>query len=200
MKLNIITTIFIAFLSISLNAQSSFEKEVLDFQSDLNKEYQNPEESPLPKNEQETFKGHRYFPIDELYKVQAKFIKNENPVIFQMKTSTNRLPNYKIYGVVEFEIKAITYSLNIYQSQNLENNEEYKDYLFLPFTDITNGKETYEGGRYIDLKIPSGDTIIVDFNKAYNPFCAYSNRYSCPKPPVENNLNVKIKAGIKKPR
>ena len=71
------------------------------------------------------------------------------------------------------------------------------DHLFLPFTDNTNGVETYGGGRYIDLKIPAGNTINIDFNKAYNPYCAYSDKYSCPIPPPENHLDIEIKAGIK---
>ena len=75
---------------------------------------------------------------------------------------------------------------------------EYKDYLFLPFTDLTNGTVTYGGGRYIGLRIPkSGNKIIIDFNQAYNPFCAYSGNYSCPIVPEENNLDVQVKAGVK---
>lgn len=75
---------------------------------------------------------------------------------------------------------------------------QYKDYLFFPFTDTTNGNETYDGGRYIDLRIPaSGNEIIIDFNKAYNPFCAYSAGYSCPIVPAENNLDIPITVGVR---
>ena len=73
---------------------------------------------------------------------------------------------------------------------------EYSNHLFIPFNDITNGVETYDAGRYIDLEIPKGDTIIIDFNKAYNPYCAYNDGYSCPIPPEENNLEVEVKAGV----
>ena len=75
--------------------------------------------------------------------------------------------------------------------------EKYRDYLFLPFTDNTNGEQTYTGGRYIDLSIPDGDTIVVDFNKAYNPYCAYNKKYSCPIVPSVNNLDTEIRAGVK---
>ena len=74
----------------------------------------------------------------------------------------------------------------------------YKDYLFLPFTDPTNGVTTYGGGRYLDLMIPATKVVQLDFNKAYNPYCAYSGNYSCPIPPEENHLEIEIKAGVKK--
>ena len=77
-------------------------------------------------------------------------------------------------------------------------NPDYFDYLFLPFLDLTNGKTTYSGGRYIDLRIPEGDTIIIDFNKAFNPYCAYSHHYSCPVVPSENYLDFEVRAGVKK--
>ena len=73
---------------------------------------------------------------------------------------------------------------------------EYEDYLFIPFNDLTNGNETYDGGRYLDLKTTSESTIVIDFNKAYNPYCAYNDKYSCPIPPRENDLPIEIKAGI----
>ena len=69
--------------------------------------------------------------------------------------------------------------------------------MFLPFTDLTNGEETYEGGRYIELEIPDKNYIVIDFNKAYNPYCAYNYIYSCPIPPEENDLKIEIKAGVK---
>jgi uncharacterized protein (DUF1684 family) len=81
----------------------------------------------------------------------------------------------------------------------LKKQKEYKKYLFIPFRDLTSGKESYGGGRYIDTEIPAGETLILDFNRAYNPYCAYSHRYSCPIPPEENTLKVEIRAGEKVP-
>ena len=83
-------------------------------------------------------------------------------------------------------------------SIELSKKEQYKDYLFLPFSDLTCGSESYIGGKYIDLKIPKGDTIVIDFNTSYNPYCAYSPKYSCPKVPLENDLKIEIRAGVKK--
>ena len=115
-----------------------------------------------------------------------------------MKTTTSRLPTYEVFGVATFVLDGKELQLNIYQSHRLRETEEYKDYLFLPFTDLTNGEETYGGGRFIDLEIPKGDYITIDFNKSYNPYCAYNKKYSCPIPPKENDLDVRILAGIKK--
>ena len=77
------------------------------------------------------------------------------------------------------------------------NDEGFEDYLFLPFLDDTNGEESYGGGRYIDLKIPEGDQMTIDFNTAYNPYCAYDAKYSCPIVPRENYMDVEVRAGVK---
>ena len=114
-----------------------------------------------------------------------------------MKTSTSRRPVYEKYGDAVFEIDGKTYTLSIYQNHELLNIVGYRDYLFLPYTDLTNGEETYGGGRYIGLRIPKGDTIVIDFNKSYHPLCAYNHDYSCPIPPKENHLEVRIEAGVK---
>jgi hypothetical protein len=115
-----------------------------------------------------------------------------------MKTTTTRAPMYKKFAEALFVINGINCKLNIYQNIDLTKKPNYEDYLFLPFTDLTNGDESYGGGRYIDLKVSDSDTIIIDFNKAYNPYCAYNHKYSCPIPPAENTLSVEIKAGVKK--
>ncbi|RYD73146.1 MAG: DUF1684 domain-containing protein [Sphingobacteriales bacterium] len=98
----------------------------------------------------------------------------------------------------EISIDGKSFKLNIYQSQDLKKIEKYKNSLFLPFTDLTSGVESYGGGRYVDLEIPEGELIPIDFNTAYNPYCAYNHKYSCPIPPQENDLAIEIKAGVKK--
>ncbi len=178
------------------NAQS-FEEEVLAFQTELNEHYKNKEKSPLGKKARRKFKGHNFYPLNAKFRVEARFVRADTSVSFGMKTSTTRLPMYEIYGQVHFEIDGINYSLTVYQSHSLREIEEYKSSLFLPFTDVTNSEETYGGGRYIDLIIPEGDIIIIDFNQAYNPYCAYSYQFSCPIPPRENDLDVRILAGVR---
>jgi uncharacterized protein (DUF1684 family) len=115
-----------------------------------------------------------------------------------MKTSTDRKPMYVKYGEAHFEIDGKLLRLNIYKNIELSKKEEYEDYLFLPFSDLTSGKESYIGGKYIDMKTPIGGTIIINFNLSYNPLCAYNFKYSCPKVPQENDLNIEIRAGVKK--
>ncbi|MFL5787354.1 MAG: DUF1684 domain-containing protein, partial [Flavisolibacter sp.] len=115
-----------------------------------------------------------FYPVDTKYRIWAKFHKIDNSQWFQMPTSGKLKKLYKVYGNVSFELDGKECRLTIYQSQDLMQNPEYKDYLFLPFTDATSGKETYEAGRYIDLRLSDIqlDHIQIDFNKAYNPYCA----------------------------
>jgi uncharacterized protein (DUF1684 family) len=115
-----------------------------------------------------------------------------------MKTTKERRPIYVKYGELAFTIDGKPLKLNLYKNIELSKKEEFKDYLFLPFSDTTNGKESYIGGRYIDMKVPKGDTVAIDFNTAYNPYCAYNYKYSCPIVPLENVLDIEINAGVKK--
>jgi uncharacterized protein len=139
-----------------------------------------------------------FFPVSEKYKVTARFERTENAPWFGMKTSAKRTQSNRVYGVLHFTIRDTVLKLNIYQSEDLMKMPDYADYLFLPFMDMTNGEETYDNGRYIDLRIKDivNNSFTIDFNKAYNPYCAYvSNTYNCPIPPAENNLPVAIRAG-----
>ncbi len=104
---------------------------------------------------------------------------------------------YVKYGTATFRLKDTTLQLAVYQNLRLIRMPQYRDYLFIPFKDATNGEQTYGGGRYMDISkadIEEGK-LTIDFNKAYNPWCAYSDGYSCPVPPMENHLNVFVKAG-----
>jgi uncharacterized protein (DUF1684 family) len=115
-----------------------------------------------------------------------------------MKTTTTRLPEYRKYGEVYFTLKEVEYKLEVYQSPDIMKREGYENYLFIPFTDETNGNETYEVGRYLELRIPKSDEVILDFNLCYNPYCSYSPNYSCPIPPEVNRLPIEVRAGEKK--
>ena len=129
--------------------------------------------------------------------MNAEFTRTPNEEPFKMKTTTDRRPIYVKYGQLSFNLKGENYQLNIYQNQGLIEKEGYEDYLFLPFLDETNGLESYGGGRYIDARIPQGDSMLIDFNKSYNPYCAYNDKYSCPIAPRENYLKTRIEAGVK---
>lgn len=165
-------------------------------QYELNLQYADKEESPLTDEDFKTFQNLDFFPIDLKYIVKASFIKNDFPVPFEMATSTDRKPLYQKYGSLYFKVDDIKCELPVYQNVSAMQKEEYKNYLFVPFTDKTNGKESYGGGRYLDLELPLEAEVILDFNKAYNPYCAYNHKYSCVIPPKENDLKVAIKAGV----
>tara|TARA_B100000809_G_scaffold256434_1_gene296403 strand:- start:926 stop:1525 length:600 start_codon:yes stop_codon:yes gene_type:complete len=169
-----------------------------EFQREINSEYKDASKSPLKAKDLKTFKGLAFFKFDSTFVVKASFKRTPDEDVFKMKTTTTRLPEYVKYGVASFQINGKFYQLNIYQNQGLIKKKEYKDYLFLPFLDNTNGEESYGGGRYVDMSIPEGDTIDIDFNKAYNPYCAYNERYSCPIVPRENYLDLEVTAGVKK--
>lgn len=188
------TNTSVVVLSDSLNAMEDIKR----FQDKLNEDYADEKSSPLLKEDLEHFEGLDFFKIDTTYRVKAVFEKVLDADMFYMKTTTDRTPVYKVFGILTFKLHGETYTLNVYQSQELKLNPKYKDYLFVPFLDETNGEDTYGGGRYIDASIPEGNTMLLDFNKAYNPYCAYNKKYSCPIVPAENTLPIAIRAGVKK--
>lgn len=169
-----------------------------EFQAKLNTSYADASKSPLTAEDLKAFTTLYFYAIDQKYIVNAQFVRMKNAKVFEMKTTTDRLPKYKKYGTLYFELEGKPLSLNVYQNLDLIKKPGYEDYLFLPFSDLTCGKESYIGGRYIDLRIPEGRTIEIDFNKAYNPYCAYNHKYSCPIVPLENDLEIEILAGVKK--
>lgn len=142
--------------------------------------------------------GLKFFDIDSTYRIIAHFEKKIGRK-FEMPTSTDRKPIYRAYGVVSFDLAGKTHRLTIYQNMSLKKQKEFKSYLFLPIRDGSSGNETYGGGRYLDLNIPEKETIVLDFNRLYNPYCVYSHRYSCPIPPKENYIDLPIHAGEKVP-
>lgn len=187
------------FISNCTKPQKKYTEEIKLHQYKLNIFYSNKDESPLTEEDLKEFKSLDFFKIDKRYKIEANFKLTPNEPVFEMKTSTERLPLYKKFGIATFQLNGKEFKLSVYQNQSLLTSLEYRDYLFLPFNDLTNNKTSYGGGRYIDLEIPTKEskTIIIDFNKAYNPYCAYNHKYSCPIPPAENFLNTEINAGVK---
>ncbi|WP_417354202.1 DUF1684 domain-containing protein [Flavobacterium sp.] len=187
----------ILLLGFMAKAQECSKENALAFQEKMNKEYANPDESPLTKEDIKTFKSLEFYPIDTDFCVEAKLVVTPNEKPFYMQTTTSRKPRYRKYGELHFTLKGKEVKLDVFQSMDMMKMEEYNDYLFLPFTDLTSGNGSYGGGRYVDLKIPAGNTLMIDFNTAYNPYCAYNHSYSCPVPPEQNDILVEIKAGVK---
>jgi uncharacterized protein len=194
----LLTVVFLSVLNFGFGQEKFDLAKVEKFQKELNAEYADAKTSPLTAQDLASFKALDFYPISEKFFVNAKFIRTKEEKPFKMKTSTDRKPIYVKYGEAHFSIDGKSFSLNLYRNIELSRKEEYKDYLFLPFSDLTCGNESYIGGKYIDLKIPKGDAIVIDFNTSYNPYCAYNHTYSCPKVPLENDLNIEIKAGVMK--
>jgi uncharacterized protein (DUF1684 family) len=152
----------------------------------------------LNNDEIKSFQGVSYFEVDTNFLVIGTFVKFKGKK-FQMPTSTARLPWYRRYGYVYFECNGIKDTLTVYQNLELKMDKDFRDYLFIPFRDATCKTKSYGGGRYLDTSIPKSNQMVLDFNLAYNPYCAYSIRYSCPIPPEENTLPFEIFAGEKVP-
>ena len=181
-----------------MNAQKSGKTVgALEFQKKLNWDFKKADKTPLTAKDRERFQSLEFFPIDTTLVVTADFVRTPYESPFEMPTTTDRKPMYLKYGELYFSLQGKEQKLNVYQNLELVKKPEYKDYLFLPFTDKTNGFTSYSGGRYIDLRIPRGNRITLDFNKSYNPYCAYNGSYSCPIPPAENHLDLNIEAGVK---
>lgn len=170
---------------------------VLAFQQEMNTRFKDPKESPLSPKDLKQFESLDFFPFNPDFRVIAKFIRTPDEQPFEMPTTTSRKPAYSKFGEVHFTLNQKSLKLNVYRNEKLAKKEGYENYLFLPYTDASNGTETYGGGRYIDLSIPRSSQMVIDFNKSYNPYCAYRDNYSCPIPPAENDLNLAILAGEK---
>jgi|ERR1044071_192869 uncharacterized protein (DUF1684 family) len=159
-------------------------------------EFITEERSPLKGNDTAFL---RFFEPDKRFKVEATLKATPEAKDFEMPTYSGKKKLYRQYGLLIFRLKNKTCSLQVFQSQALIKDQKYKDHLFVPFTDLTTYEETYGGGRYIDLSLADlqAGKIIIDFNKAYNPYCAYAGGYNCPIPPRENRLPLAITAGEK---
>ena len=173
------------------------EKEVLEYQKELNESYLNPETTPLKEDELKDFKGLNFYPYNEKFVIKATLERLKNQPVFKMPTSGKNQPNYKRYGILHFTINDQKFQLEVYQNLDLIKMKGYNKHLFLPFIDETSGNETYGAGRYLDIEIPDGNEILLDFNKAYHPYCAYTIGYSCPITPDVNFLKTEILAGVK---
>ncbi|MCW4467727.1 DUF1684 domain-containing protein [Flavobacterium sp. MFBS3-15] len=195
--MKIILTAFAITVCLYTNAQECSVENSKKYQQNLNEEYADPKKSPLLKEDLAAFESLDFYPVDLSYCVEAKLVRTPDEKPFKMPTTGSRKPMYVKYGELHFTLKGKKCKLDVLQSIDLSKLDEYKDYLFLAFTDLTSGNGSYGGGRYIDLKIPQGDTMNIDFNTAYNPYCAYNHGYSCPIPPKQNDLQVEVKAGVR---
>ena len=181
----------------ALAQASSYEEEIVAYRKAQNEEFLNPEKSPLTSAERKDFKGHDFFPIDESYKVVARFEPTPDAKPFALKTSRGTSQLFRRLGVLHFELNGEAQILEAYmrvQRFSLPGQA----YVFLPLIDVTTGGSTYGAGRYLHYEgIPEGDQWVIDFNKLYNPSCAYNDKYECPMVPEPNHLAIAVEAGVK---
>lgn len=165
--------------------------ELEEFRADKDEFFREHPQSPLTAQQRASFAGLDYFPENEAFVVRGRLdtqgVDRDEPIV--MRTTTGGEQEYRRAGVIRFEIEGQPAQVTLYASPDMHE-------LFLPFRDATSGKETYGAGRYLEVEPPGGgDEVVVDFNYAYNPYCAYNPDWSCPIPPGENWLAVPIRAG-----
>lgn len=152
--------------------------------------------SPIHRQERANFKGLTYYPIDPSLKFSVQLHRYPVPAQVRMATNTGEIRSGLRYGFFDFQAGGQNCRLQVYRLEDAPGDGAAN--LFIPFRDSTSGRETYAAGRYIDLKENTSGTYDLDFNRAYNPSCAYNAEFSCPVPPAENTLKVPIRAGEKK--
>lgn len=152
--------------------------------------------SPLPDRLKKDFEGLSYFPIDSGYRFRLGLREHAEKDTFRIITSSGAERLAEKYGYFDFTMASRACTLHVYKLLDIQ--DKFPNYLFVPFMDATTGKDSYGGGRYLDLEIADSGIYDLDFNLAYNPSCAYGKAgYNCPIPPAENHLTVAIKAGEK---
>ena len=187
--------LIICFATHSLFAQN-FTKEIAKHRALYKNEFLTDKNSPLKK---EDLKFLQFYAANPSYKVKTYFTKTIDTTGFDMLTHSGKIKKYYVFGFVTFTLKKQVFKLFIYQSEQLKTTKGLEDYLFIPFTDETNSTATFGGGRYLDFKEKDivNNQLLIDFNKCYNPYCAYKGVYNCPIPPKENDLKITIEAGEK---
>ncbi len=191
----IIIPIFVIILIYSMQGSESSSDYTLEAQKKRDEKVKflaSSDQSPFIQSDL-PFVAPEYFPINPDYRINALLERVENRQIVNIATSTGAEEKYLKFAYAKFKIQGETLQLLILKPIGFGSMNTY----FTAFSDNTSGKETYGGGRYLDLDIGKSDRITIDFNQAYNPYCAYANKYSCPLPPTENILPIAIPAGEK---
>ena len=199
---NLLVVFLVAFVAIIIFYSFQSKDSGSDYQAEIIREREakddfmrSSDESPFGKEKQD-FKHLNYFPIDASYRVSAKLTSIDHKKVVVLSTSDGIEKKYLEYAFAEFELNGESCKLLILE---IMDNGPYRGTLFLAFADATSAVETYGAGRYLDVKkIPGASSITLDFNQTYNPYCAYSENFSCPFPPKENILKTAIRAGEKK--
>ena len=185
-------------IGISTIQAQSVKKEIKAYRNQYKSDFLMEEHSPFYGKEAD-LKYLQFYKPKKKYRVECTFERTSKEESFDMATYSGKTKKFVKYGVLSFNLNGQDLQLAVYQNLMLQKMEQYKEYLFIPFKDWTNGETTYGGGRYFDIMISDikDNKLILDFNKCYNPYCAFSDGYNCPVPPKENHLEIAIKAGEK---
>jgi uncharacterized protein (DUF1684 family) len=174
-----------------------YSQSILSFRVEKDSSFKTDLDSPLLNKDKKDFKGLHYFPVNTKVRFDSHLVKFARPDTFDILTSRGIKRKTMRYGYFPFEYESHNCKLHVYKL--LDVYEKHPDYLFVPFLDSTSGGESYGSGRYLDFEENQTGEYVLDFNKAYNPLCAYGREdYRCPIPPEENRLPFAVKAGEKK--
>ena len=174
-------------------AEEDYPAKIAAIRAAKDASFKNDQDSPIPADKKNTLLPLAYFPIDESYAVPASLEPSADRSRIEVPTSIGKIRTLERIGTLKFSLKG--QSLRLTAFHDLESQDARR--LFVPFSDLTSGAETYQAGRYMELDPTPTGIYVVDFNIAYNPYCYYSPEYDCPYPPKENRLNLPIRAGEK---
>ena len=162
--------------------------------TELDEQFRKQPNQPVPPGKMNEFLPLKYFPPDADYVVPASLIPATERIVVEMPTSTGKIRQQQRVGVLEFTLKGQPLTLGAFVEAGADLNR-----LFVPFSDMTSGTETYAAGRYLELDRTASGVYTIDFNKAYNPYCYYNSDFDCPYPPRESRLPLPIRAGERLP-
>ncbi len=194
----IVVVALVMFYSLSDQSLSSdYAAQIEKQREEKNTFFKQNSQSPLSSSQKEVFEALAYFPPDVAYRVEAIVERLSAPELVNMQTSTGTTQPYTKHARVTFKLQGKTHILVLLKALRPMPGQSSKT-VFLPFTDASSGRETYGAGRYLDLELgPQQTTLSIDFNLAYNPYCAYNDVYECPIPPAENYMDAPVLAGEK---
>ncbi|MCG8310697.1 MAG: DUF1684 domain-containing protein [Cytophagales bacterium] len=171
-----------------------YADKILAERQEKDRSFKEADDSPLSEEQKRTFEKLTYFPINEKYRITGDFHRNSGNEIVKMAITDGSRREYVVFGRIHFHLEGKELDITVYKPVKSEPG-----YLFVPFYDKTCADLTYGGGRYVEPVLLEDGSLEIDFNLAYNPYCAYNHKYRCPIPPQENNLDVSILAGEKIP-
>ena len=175
-------------------SEGDYATQIQSARAALDQVYRNQPDKPVPAAKVNEFLPLKYFPPDPGYVVPASLNPSKERIVVEMPTSQGKIRKHQRVGVLEFTLKGQSLTLGAFVEAGAG-----LDRLFVPFSDMTSGTETYAAGRYLELDRTSSGVYTIDFNKAYNPYCYYNPDYDCPYPPRESRLPLPIRAGERLP-